>query len=194
MTVIVISARRPLRLGIIGVIAGLPRRDYQRQGKFIREGRRIKRDNLISLLCACFPRGVWQRPPAVSISEVDIDNFIRAGGAIFTAIMTLITSWALHPTCWSTCWSPGASAAASTCATPFTSVFPDLPLKFSYIGNSSLARLCHADLRGRRGNWKTSQKHDISGALHPAGYGRFCSLAFCHTQTGHYSVRSDEVT
>ena len=56
------------------------------KGLFIREGSRVKRDahNMGRYVIAAAEESETGRE--VSINEVDIDNFIRAKGAIFSAI------------------------------------------------------------------------------------------------------------
>ena len=77
--------------GIIDVIAALFRaKMVNPKGKFIREGRRICHDKygMGSYVIAFEEEAGSVRD--VEITEVDIDNFIRAKGAIFSAIRTML--------------------------------------------------------------------------------------------------------
>ena len=79
--------------GIIDVIAALFRaKMVNPKGKFIREGRRIRHDKygMGSYVIAFEEEAGSVRD--VEITEVDIDNFIRAKGAIFSAIRTMLNS------------------------------------------------------------------------------------------------------
>ena len=79
--------------GIIDVIAELFRCGIiNGKGKFIREGERVLHDEhgMGSFVLA------WQKDTGgvkdITINEVDIDNFIRAKGAIFSATQTMLQS------------------------------------------------------------------------------------------------------
>ena len=62
------------------------------KGKFIREGKRIKHDKYgMGSYILAFEEEAGSVKD-VEITEVDIDNFIRAKGAIFSAIRTMLTS------------------------------------------------------------------------------------------------------
>ena len=62
------------------------------KGKFVREGKRIKHDEYgIGSYVLAFEEEAGSVKD-VEITEVDIDNFIRAKGAIFSAIRTMINS------------------------------------------------------------------------------------------------------
>ncbi len=77
--------------GIIDVIAALFRaKMVNPKGKFIREGKRIRHDKygMGSYVIAFEEEAGSVRD--VEITEVDIDNFIRAKGAIFSAIRTML--------------------------------------------------------------------------------------------------------
>ena len=77
--------------GIIDVIAELFRCGMiSPKGKFIREGKRIKHDayGMGSYVLAFEEEAEGTKD--VEITEVDIDNFIRAKGAIFSAVRTML--------------------------------------------------------------------------------------------------------
>lgn len=141
----VIGNIRPVGLcgsGIIDVIAELFRCGIiNGKGKFIREGNRIKRDEFgIGSYVLAFP-GESASGRQVAINEVDIDNFIRAKGAIFSAVMTLITSLGFTPDMLEHVSVAGGIGSGINIRNAVSiGMFPDLPLeKYAYIGNSSLA-------------------------------------------------------
>ena len=77
--------------GIIDTVAELFRTGIiSPKGTFIREGERIKHDESgIGRYIIAFSDGVNRE---IYIDEVDIQNFIRAKGAIFSAVMTMLKS------------------------------------------------------------------------------------------------------
>ena len=79
--------------GIIDMISELYRTGIiNARGLFVREGRRIQRDaHGMGRYVLAFPEES-ETGREVSLNEVDIDNFIRAKGAIFSAIDTLLRS------------------------------------------------------------------------------------------------------
>ena len=92
------------------------------KGKFVREGKRIRHDHY------------------VEITEVDIDNFIRAKGAIFSAIRTMLNSLDFDVSMIDDVYVAGGIGSGINMANAVhIGMFPDIPLeKFHYIGNSSL--------------------------------------------------------
>ena len=98
----VIGGERPVGLcgsGIIDVIAELFHASIiNGKGKFIREGKRIQFDEfgIGSFVLAFADESATGR--SITITEVDIDNLIRAKGAIFSATITLLGSLGFSPT------------------------------------------------------------------------------------------------
>ncbi len=144
-TMTVIGKIRPVGLcgsGLIDLIAELFRTGIiNGKGKFVREGRRILRDEFdIGSYVLAFP-DESASGRQVSITEVDIDNFIRAKGAIFSAIMTLIGSLGFTPDCLERVYVAGGIGSGINIENAIRiGMFPCLPLSmYSYIGNSSLA-------------------------------------------------------
>ena len=76
----------------------------------------------------------------VSINEVDIDNFIRAKGAIFSAIDTLLSSVDMTVDMIDKVYVAGGIGSGINMKNAVNiGMFPDVELeKFCYIGNSSL--------------------------------------------------------
>ena len=127
--------------GIIDIIAELFRcRIINARGQFIREGRRILRDaHGMGRYVLAFPEES-ETGREVSINEVDIDNFIRAKGAIFSAIDTMLQSVDMTPDCIDHVYVAGGIGSGINMKNAISiGMLPDVELeKYSYIGNSSL--------------------------------------------------------
>ena len=141
----VIGKIRPVGLcgsGLIDVIAELFRTGIiNGKGKFAREGRRVKHDEFgIGAYVLAF-QDESASGRQVAITEVDIDNFIRAKGAIFSAILTLIQSLGFTPDALEHVSVAGGIGSGINIRNAIQiGMFPDLPLeKYEYIGNSALA-------------------------------------------------------
>ena len=127
--------------GIIDVISGL----YicgiiNPKGKFIREGKRIKHDKYgMGSYILAFEEEAGSVKD-VEITEVDIDNFIRAKGAIFSAIRTMLTSLDFDVSMIDDVYVAGGIGSGINMQNAVNiGMFPDIPIeKFHYIGNSSL--------------------------------------------------------
>ena len=111
------------------------------KGLFIREGERVKRDShgMGRYVIATAEESETGRE--VSINEVDIDNFIRAKGAIFSAIDTLLRSVDMPMEAIDQVYVAGGIGSGINMKNAVNiGMFPDVELeKFHYIGNSSLA-------------------------------------------------------
>ena len=77
----------------------------------------------------------------VEITEVDIDNFIRAKGAIFSAIRTMLTALDFDISMIDDVYVAGGIGSGINMQNAVNiGMFPDIPIeKFHYIGNSSLS-------------------------------------------------------
>jgi uncharacterized 2Fe-2S/4Fe-4S cluster protein (DUF4445 family) len=141
----VIGGARPVGLcgsGIIDVIAELfYARIINGKGKFIREGKRVKFDEfgIGSFVLAFADESETGR--SITITEVDIDNLIRAKGAIFSATTTLLGSLGFSPANVEHIAVAGGIGSGINFKNAIRiGMFPDVPLeKYRYIGNSSLA-------------------------------------------------------
>ena len=127
--------------GIIDIISELYRcRIINAKGLFVREGSRVKRDshNMGRYVIATAEESETGRE--VSINEVDIDNFIRAKGAIFSAIDTLLSSVDMTVDMIDRVYVAGGIGSGINMKNAVNiGMFPDVELeKFQYIGNSSL--------------------------------------------------------
>lgn len=127
--------------GIIDIISELFRCGIiNAKGLFIREGERVVRDHHGSgrYILATAAQSATDRE--VSINEVDIDNFIRAKGAIFSAIDTLLKSVDMTGDCIDRVYVAGGIGSGINMKNAVNiGMFPDVELeRFRYIGNSSL--------------------------------------------------------
>ena len=127
--------------GIIDIISELFRCSViNAKGLFIREGRRVRRD------AHGMGRFVLAEPEEsetgreISINEVDIDNFIRAKGAVFSAIETLLNAVDMSVDAIDHVYVAGGIGSGINMKNAVNiGMFPDVDLeKFTYIGNSSL--------------------------------------------------------
>ena len=127
--------------GIIDMISELFRCGIiNARGLFAREGKRILRDaHGMGRYVLAFPEES-ETGREVSLNEVDIDNFIRAKGAIFSAIDTLLQSVDMTPDCIDKVYVAGGIGSGINMKNAVNiGMFPDVELeKFQYIGNSSL--------------------------------------------------------
>ena len=110
------------------------------KGKFVREGRRIRHDQYgMGSYVLAFEEEAGSVKD-VEITEVDIDNFIRAKGAIFSAIRTMLSSLDFDVSMIDDVYVAGGIGSGINMKNAVNiGMFPDIPLdKFHYIGNSSL--------------------------------------------------------
>ena len=128
--------------GIIDIISELYRCGIiNSKGLFKREGHRVKRDEhgMGRYVIAFADESETGRE--ISINEVDIDNFIRAKGAIFSAIDTLLKSVDMEVEMIDHVYVAGGIGSGINMKNAVNiGMLPDVDLeKYSYIGNSSLA-------------------------------------------------------
>ena len=110
------------------------------KGKFVREGRRVRHDQYgMGSYVLAFEEEAGSVKD-VEITEVDIDNFIRAKGAIFSAIRTMLSSLDFDIYMIDDVYVAGGIGSGINMKNAVNiGMFPDIPLdKFHYIGNSSL--------------------------------------------------------
>ena len=127
--------------GIIDIISELYRTGIiNAKGLFVRDGERVKRDahGMGRYVIATAAESETGRE--VSINEVDIDNFIRAKGAIFSAIDILLQSVDMTVECIDKVYVAGGIGSGINMKNAVNiGMLPDVELeKFHYIGNSSL--------------------------------------------------------
>ena len=127
--------------GIIDIISELYRTGIiNAKGLFVREGNRVARDAHGMGRYIMATAGESETGREVSINEVDIDNFIRAKGAIFSAIDTLLQSVDMTVDMIDTVYVAGGIGSGINMHNAVNiGMLPDVELeKFRYIGNSSL--------------------------------------------------------
>lgn len=128
--------------GIIDIISELFRCGIiNAKGLFVREGKRVARDHHgMGRYVIAFPaESATERE--ISINEVDIDNFIRAKGAIFSAVDILLQSVDMDVEAIDKVYVAGGIGSGINMKNAVNiGMFPDVDLeKFTYIGNSSLS-------------------------------------------------------
>ncbi len=144
LTVIGEPGQRPVGIcgsGIIDIIAELFRcKIINARGLFVREGDRVKRDRHGMGRYVLATAGESETGREISINEVDIDNFIRAKGAIFSAIDTLLASVDMPVEAIDRVYVAGGIGSGINMRNAVRiGMLPDVELeKFQYIGNSSL--------------------------------------------------------
>ena len=144
MTIVGEPGQKPVGIcgsGIIDVISELFRTGIiNAKGLFVREGDRVRRDQhgMGRYVLATAEESETGRE--VSINEVDIDNFIRAKGAIYSGIDTLLQSVDMTPDMIDAVYVAGGIGSGINMKNAVNiGMLPDVELeKYHYIGNSSL--------------------------------------------------------
>ena len=144
LTIVGDAGQKPVGIcgsGIIDIISELFRTGIiDAKGLFVREGKRVKRDEhgMGRYVLAFAEQSETGRE--VSINEVDIDNFIRAKGAIYSGIDTLLQSVDMTPECIDQVMVAGGIGSGINMKNAINiGMLPDVELeKYKYIGNSSL--------------------------------------------------------
>ena len=127
--------------GIIDIIAELFRCGIiNARGLFVREGARVRRDEHGMGRYVLADASESETGREVAINEVDIDNFIRAKGAIFSAIDTMLDAVDMDVSCIDRVYVAGGIGSGINMKNSVgIGMLPDVELeKFTYIGNSSL--------------------------------------------------------
>ncbi len=144
LTVVGDAGQKPVGIcgsGIIDIISELYRTGIiNAKGLFVREGDRVRRDQHGMGRYVLADANESETGREVSINEVDIDNFIRAKGAIFSAIDTMLQSVDMTPECIDTVYVAGGIGSGINMKNAVNiGMLPDVELeKYRYIGNSSL--------------------------------------------------------
>ncbi|MDR0635783.1 MAG: ASKHA domain-containing protein [Treponema sp.] len=135
-TLTVIGNGKPVGLcgsGLIDMIGELFRCGIiNARGKLVREGKRIRRDE--------YGMGSYTITQNLSITEGDIDNFIRAKGAIFSAIRTMLTMLDFSMEAIEDVYIAGGIGSGINVEGAIRiGMLPKLPAeRYHYIGNTSL--------------------------------------------------------
>ncbi len=162
LTIVGEAGQRPVGIcgsGIIDIISELFRcKIINAKGLFVREGERVKHDahGMGSYVLAKASESETGRE--IAINEVDIDNFIRAKGAIFSAIDTLLKSVDMEVDMIDHVYVAGGIGSGINMKNAVNiGMLPDVELeKYSYIGNSSLTG-AYAMVLGDEANAKCNE-------------------------------------
>ena len=144
LTIVGDAGQKPVGIcgsGIIDIIAELFRCGIiNAKGLFVREGDRVKRDEHGMGRYVLAFEGESETGREIAINEVDIDNFIRAKGAIFSAIDTLLQSVDMPVEVIDKVYVAGGIGSGINMKNSIRiGMLPDVELeRFQYIGNSSL--------------------------------------------------------
>ena len=198
----VVGNQRPVGLcgsGIIDVIAELYRTSVLgANGKFIREGGRVARDQhgIGRYILASAAESETGRE--IAITEVDIESFIRAKGAIFSAIDTMLSALDFDTDMIEHVYVAGGIGSGINMKNAVRiGMFPDVELeKFSYIGNSSLsgayAMALSDDARRKVAEIAGSMTY-LELSTHPGYMDRFVAACFLpHTDAGRFPTSTQE--
>ena len=111
------------------------------RGKFIREGKRIRRDEWGGCsFIAAYNNDASGGGREIAVNETDIDNFIRAKGAIFSAIQTMLKMLEFDISVIGNVYVAGGIGSGINIPQAVRiGMLPAIPVeKYHYIGNSSL--------------------------------------------------------
>ena len=139
------AGQKPVGLcgsGIIDLISELYRCGIiSAKGQFVREGSRVLRDTHGTGRYVLATAEESDTGREISLNEVDIDSFIRAKAAIFSAIDTMLKSLDMDVSVLEHVLVAGGIGSGINMKNAVNiGMFPDIELeKFQYIGNSSLA-------------------------------------------------------
>jgi len=170
--------------GIIDLISELFRCGIiNAKGLFVREGARVKRDEHgMGRYVLAWPQDS-ETTREIAINEVDIDNFIRAKAAIFSAIATLLASVDMPVEAIDHVYVAGGIGSGINMKNAVNiGMFPDVELeKFSYIGNSSLAgayAIAVSDQAGEKLREVASNMTYLELSTHPGYMDSFVAACF----------------
>ncbi|MCD7745914.1 MAG: ASKHA domain-containing protein [Lachnospiraceae bacterium] len=144
-TIVGDEGQKPVGLcgsGIIDVISELYRCGIiSPKGKFIREGARVRHDKYGMGSFVLEYKENAASVKDIEITEVDIDSFIRAKGAIFSAIRVMLQSLDFDVSMIDHVYVAGGIGSGINMRNAVSiGMFPDIEMeKFTYIGNSSLS-------------------------------------------------------
>ncbi len=194
LTVVGEPGQRPVGIcgsGIIDIISELYRCGIiNAKGILIREGQRIQRDSHGMGRFVLVSAGESETGREISINEVDMDNFIRAKGAIFSAIDTLLTSVDMTVDMIDRVYVAGGIGSGINMKNAVNiGMFPDVPLeKFQYIGNSSLTgayAIVMSDAARRKCAEVAANMTYVELSVHPGYMDAFVAACFIpHTNAG----------
>lgn len=114
------------------------------RGQFIRSGPRVRRDSEGKGIYMLVPKEKTATGRGIFIDEADIDNFIRAKAAVFSAIRTMLSALEMQvENIERVIVAGGIGSSINMENAVGIGMLPNIPLeKYSYIGNSSLLGSC----------------------------------------------------
>ncbi len=130
--------------GLIDIVASLYKAGIiSPKGKFIKEGKRIRKDEFGGEYIIAFADESATGADVI-INETDLDNFIRAKGSIFSAIISMLNSLEMPVEIIERVMIAGGIGNGINVENAISiGMLPKLPVKaYEYIGNSSLTGAC----------------------------------------------------
>ncbi len=202
LTVIGGAEQKPVGLcgsGIIDCIAELFRVGLiSAKGKFTGESARILPDESGDVCYVLADAAQSATGRAVTITEVDIDNFIRAKGAIFSAIMTMLSSLDMDVSMLERVYVAGGIGSGVNVKNAIRiGMLPDLPAeRYQYLGNSSLtgayAMLLYPDASHRAAQLAQSITY-LELSAEPHYMDEFVAACFLpHTNASLFSMQNGD--
>jgi uncharacterized 2Fe-2S/4Fe-4S cluster protein (DUF4445 family) len=199
LTIIGPQGQKPAGLcgsGLIDIIGELFRCGIiNAKGKYSREGPRVQRDEWgIGRYIIAFANETEQGRD-LALTETDLDSFIRAKGAIFSAIKTMLTMLDFPMEAIENVYVSGGIGSGINITQAITiGMFPNLSLdQYHYIGNSSLSG-AYAMLTSRKaadmvaGIGKSMTYLELSS--HPSYMDEFVAACFLpHTDANLFAPR-----
>ncbi|MDR0310093.1 MAG: ASKHA domain-containing protein [Acidobacteriota bacterium] len=128
--------------GLIDIISELFRAGIiNAKGKFAREGERIRADEWGLTRYTVMEGDKTLDGGEIYISDADIDNFIRAKGSVFSAVMTMLNSVGMEPEMIENVYLAGGIGSGINIGNAIAiGMLPKLPEEhYHYIGNTSLS-------------------------------------------------------
>ena len=193
------AGQKPVGLcgsGIIDLIAELFRAGViNAKGIFVREGARIAHDRHGCgryILATPEESGTGRE---VSLNEVDIENFIRAKGAIYSAIDTLLSVMDMDESVLEGVYVAGGIGSGINMRNAVRiGMFPNVPQElFHYIGNSSLAgayTMALSDIAAVKADEVARNMTYMELSTHPGYMDAFVAACFLpHTDADRFAER-----
>ncbi len=192
----IIGGGKPVGLcgsGIIDTIAELFGAGIiNAKGNFVREGSRVAHDRYGRgrFILATSSESATGRE--IALTEADIDNFIRAKGAIYSAIDTLLSAMDMDESVLEAVYVAGGIGSGINMRNAVRiGMFPNVPLElFRYIGNSSLTG-AYAMAMSDEANQKVEELAKtmtyMELSTHPGYMDRFVAACFLpHTDAARF--------
>ncbi len=195
-TIIGEEGHKPVGLcgsGIIDIISELYRTGIiNSKGKFVRQGDRVKHDEYdMGFYVIANPEESYTGRQ-IALSEVDIESFVHAKGAVYSAIDTLLATLDMDASVVEHFYVAGGIGSGINIENAVNiGMFPDIGLeKYEYIGNSSLAG-AYAAVFSKQAEDKISELSKnmtyIELSTHPGYMDNFVAACFLpHTDISRF--------